>query len=235
MSKYNIRIKSNFLSSSSLSDSYISSKDTKDSICIQDSQDSQDSRSTCNNQSLNICPTCKQLKLSYEYGTGTNYQVVMHGPQGIPGTQGIQGVQGVQGVPGPKGEQGLKGERGEPGPKGERGEKGPIGPQGPPGKHTGIRGHQGEKGEKGDKGERGSQGPYGPRGLPGPPGRGLPKELLIEHSSTTGLTIKYQSHMIKITNDGFVMLPNINLSKEMALNKGTNILYIDDDRFIKLS
>ena len=72
MSKYNIRIKSNFLSSSSLSDSYMSSKNSSKNSSNDSPKDSPSPKNTlndlqdtnCTNDSYNnLCPTCKQFKL----------------------------------------------------------------------------------------------------------------------------------------------------------------------------
>ena len=179
------------------------------------------------------CPTCQQRSVVS----------IMQGPQGIQGIQGVQGIPGPKGTPGPQGEQGLSG---PPGPLG------PPGLRGPPGPNTGIkgdpgpRGPKGDKGERGDTGSRGPQGAYGPRGLPGPKGppgpqgirgpigKGVPDEFNI-NIRESNLYIKYLNNTLIITNDGFIILPNFNITKEKALNKGKNILYIDSDRTLKLT
>jgi len=111
-------------------------------------------------------------------------EIVVQGPQGIPGEpgpigpmgltgpEGPPGPQGIQGIPGPKGDTGAMG---PPGPKGDKGDTGATGPQGPQGIQgikgdTGPQGPQGIKGDTGDIGPIGPQGPKGDIGATGPTG-----------------------------------------------------------------
>lgn len=185
------------------------------------------------------CPTCAQKPIIS----------IMQGPQGI------QGIQGVQGIPGPIGPIGPKGDQGPIGPIGLQGPPGPKGEQGPPGPTKGIKGDPGPKGDRGPpgiqgpQGIRGPQGAYGPRGLQGPKGppgpqglqgvrglcgKGIPEELNI-NIINNNLYIKYLNNTLILTRDGLITLPNFNITKEKALKKGKNILYIDDNRCLKLT
>jgi hypothetical protein len=49
------------------------------------------------------------------------------------------------------------------------------------------------------------------------------------------LHIKYLNSTVIITQDGFIMLPNFNITKEKAIQKGNNVLYVDAERNLKLT
>lgn len=85
------------------------------------------------------------------YKDSTRKNLVIPGPQGIPGLLGLQGPQGPQGPIGLQGYPGPKGDTGVQGVQGLTGATGPVGPQG-------IQGEQGPQGEQGIQGEQGPPG-----------------------------------------------------------------------------
>jgi hypothetical protein len=124
------------------------------------------------------------------------------GQDGVPGIDGADGKDGVDGrdgedgqgsVPGPKGD---KGDKGDTGDKGEKGDKGDTGAEGA----TGAKGDQGDKGDKGDRGDKGDKGDSGILAVAGG-GLNLSTTTLSLETCSNGQILKTNGSVYACAND----------------------------------